>query len=56
MTREEFLSRGDEQMEVWLDYITRELGVDSVKADLTDKEFEDLAAKVDEYLEIIEDR
>lgn len=56
MTREEFLSRGDEKMEVWLDYITRELGIDSVRASLTDKEFEDLAAKVDEYLEIIEDR
>jgi len=56
MTREEFLSRGDEQIEVWLDYITRELGIDSVEANMADKEFEDLAAKVDEYLEIIEDR
>ena len=56
MTREEFLSRGDEKMEVWLDYITRELGIDSLRADLTDREFENLAAKVDEYLEIIEDR
>lgn len=56
MTREEFLSRGDEKMEVWLNYITRELGIDSLRADLTDREFENLAAKVDEYLEIIEDR
>ena len=56
MTREEFLSRGDEKMEVWLDYITRELGIDSLRADLTDREFENLAAKVDEYLEIIDDR
>lgn len=56
MSREEFLSRGDEKMEVWLDYITRELGIDSLRADLTDREFENLAAKVDEYLEIIEDR
>lgn len=56
MSREEFLSRGDEKMEVWLNYITRELGIDSLRADLTDREFENLAAKVDEYLEIIEDR
>ena len=56
MTREEFLSRGDEKVEVWLNYITRELGVDSVGANLADKEFEDLAAKIDDYLEIIDDR
>ena len=56
MTREEFLSRGDEKIEVWLNYITRELGIDSVRANLTDKEFDDLAAKIDEYLEIIDDR
>jgi len=56
MTREEFLSRGDEKMEVWLNYITRELGIDSVKANLTDREFDDLVAKVDEYLEVIDDR
>ena len=56
MTREEFLSRGDEKIEVWLDYITRELGIDSVGANMADKEFEDLAAKIDEYLEIIDDR
>ena len=56
MTREEFLSRGDEKIEVWLNYITRELGIDSVGANLADKEFDDLAAKIDEYLEIIDDR
>ena len=56
MTREEFLSRGDEKIEVWLNFITRELGIDSVRANLTDKEFDDLAAKIDEYLEIIDDR
>ena len=56
MTREEFLSRGDEKMELWLNYITRELGIDSLNANLTDKEFEGLAARVDEYLEIIDDR
>ena len=56
MTREEFLSRGDEKIELWLDYITRELGIDSVEANMADKEFEDLAAKIDEYLEIIDDR
>lgn len=56
MTREEFLSRGDEKIEVWLNYITRELGINSVRANMTDREFEDLAAKVDEHLEIIEDR
>lgn len=56
MTREEYESRGDEKMEVWLNYITRELGIDSVRANLTDKEFDNLAAQVDEYLEIIEDR
>ena len=56
MTREEFLSRGDEKMELWLNYITRELGIDSLRANLTDKEFEGLAARVDEYLEIIDDR
>ena len=56
MTREEFLSRGDEKMELWLNYITRELGIDSLSANLTDKEFEGLATRVDEYLEIIDDR
>jgi hypothetical protein len=56
MTREEYESRGDEKMEVWLNYITRELGIDSVRANMNDKEFDNLAAQVDEYLEIIEDR
>jgi len=56
MTREEFLSRGDEKLEVWLSYITRELGIDPVRGDLSDKEFDDLASQVDEHLEIIDDR
>ena len=56
MTREEFQRRGDEKIEVLLNHITRELGIDPVRANLTDREFEDFAAQVDEYLEIIEDR
>ncbi|MDH3983973.1 MAG: hypothetical protein OEV02_07200 [Gammaproteobacteria bacterium] len=56
MTREEFLSRGNEKMDVWLNHVTRQLGIDPVRHNLTDTEFEDLAAMVDEYLEIIDDR
>ena len=56
MTREEFRSREDEKTQVWLDYLSRELGIGSLEADLTDKEFKDLEEQVDEFLEIIDDR
>jgi hypothetical protein len=56
MTREEFLSREDAKTQVWLDYVSRELGIQSLRANLTDQEFEDLEEQVDEFLEIIDDR
>lgn len=56
MTREEFLSQEDEKMQVWLDYVSRELGIESLRANLTDKEFQELEEQVDEFLEIIDDR
>jgi TPR repeat protein len=56
MTREEFLSREDAKTQAWLDYISRELGIKSLRANLTDKEFQDLEEQVDEFLEIIDDR
>ena len=56
MTREEFRSRENEKTQVWLDYLSRELGIRSLGTDLTDKEFKDLEEQVDEFLEIIDDR
>ena len=56
MTREEFLSREDAKTQVWLDYVSGELGIESLRADLTDKEFQELEEQVDEFLEIIDDR
>ena len=56
MTREEFLSRGDKKMQVRLNFITQRLGVAPVRANFTENEFEELAAKVDEFLGLIDDR
>jgi len=56
MTREQYLSRGDAKMQVWLNVIVGELGIEPIRANFTEKEFEDLVAKVDEFLEIIDDR
>ena len=56
MTREEFLSQEDEKTQVWLDYVSRELGIQSLDANLSDKDFQNLEEQVDEFLEIIDDR
>jgi len=56
MTREEFLSQEDAKTQVWLDYVSRELGIQSLRANMTDQEFQDLEEQVDEFLEIIDDR
>jgi hypothetical protein len=43
-------------MQLRLDYITRTLKIDDVEADMSDREFEALAGKVDQYLQVINDR
>jgi hypothetical protein len=56
ITRSEFVGRVESRMQLRLDYITRTLKIDDVEADMSDREFEALAGKVDQYLQVINDR
>jgi hypothetical protein len=56
VTRSEYTRRMNERMQSRLDFITSMLGIDDVDPDMSDEEFEALAAKVDEYLQVINDR
>lgn len=56
MSRAEYLRRIRDRMQVRLDIITETIGVDEVKAEMSEREFTELAARVDEYLRIIDDR
>ena len=44
------------RIKVRLDYITKQLGVGELEADLSDSEYEALAARVDEHLLVVSDR
>ena len=56
ITRSEYLRRVEARMQLRLDNITAQLGIDQVEADMSDREFNDLARQVDEYLQRISDR
>lgn len=56
MTRSEFERQLKSRIKLRLDYITEALGVPEHEADLSDSEFEALAASVNEYLRVIGDR
>jgi hypothetical protein len=56
MTRREYVERLESSMQIRLDFITARLGIDRVEADMNDREFADLAATVDEHLQVINDR
>ncbi len=54
--RNEYAKRLESQMQSRLDFVTSMLGIDDVKADMSDDEFEALAARVHGYLQVINDR
>lgn len=56
MTRSEYVGRLESRIQVRLDYITARLGIDRLEADMNDREFADLSARVDAYLQVIDDR
>jgi hypothetical protein len=56
MSRSEYTRRMQARMKVRLDAITREIGMDEVEADMSDRAFNELVARVDEYLQVIDDR
>ena len=56
ITRSEYLRRIESRMQLRLDFITEQMGIDSVEADMPDREFNELADQVDQYLLSINDR
>lgn len=56
MTREEYLSRSGVQMQMRLDFITEKLGIERVRANISQRQFAELEARVYEFLELIDDR
>lgn len=56
LTREEYVKRIHDRMQVRLDFITRRMGVERVDADMTNREFEAFADEVDAYLRTTDDR
>ena len=56
MERTEFISQVDSSMRGRIDYIASKIGLDGSDIDLTASNIEKLAAQVDTYLGIIDDR
>jgi hypothetical protein len=56
ISRSEYLRRIESRMQVLYDYITKKLDIDPVKPGLSDREFAALAAQVDAYLQVVDDR
>lgn len=56
ITRGEFTKRLESRMKSRLDFITTMLGIDEADPNMSDREFEILAARVEEYLQVINDR
>ena len=56
ITRSEYVGRLESRIRLRLDFITKTLGIERVEPDMSDREFEALAAKVDNYLQVINDR
>ena len=56
MSRSEYVRRIESRMQYLYDYITDRLDIEPVEPGLSDREFEDLAAQVDTYLQVVDDR
>jgi hypothetical protein len=56
ISRTEYERRLEARIKLRLDYITKALGVGDLEADLSDSEYEVLAARVDDHLQVIRDR
>jgi hypothetical protein len=56
ITRGEYVRRIETSMQRRLDYITAKIGIDTVEADMSDREFEQLVDQVNAYLQLIDDR
>lgn len=56
ITHREYERRLESRMKPRLDAITSKLGMEEVEADMSEREFSELVARVDQYLQIIDDR
>ena len=56
ISRSEYMRRIESRMQFLYDYITDKLDIEPVKPGLNDREFEALAAQVDAYLRVVDDR
>ncbi len=56
MTREAYVRRIEDRMQVRLDFITENMGIDPVDAGMSDREFQRFSDRVMDYLRIIDDR
>jgi hypothetical protein len=56
ITRSEYVGRLESRIRLRLDFVARTLGIEPVEPDMSDREFEALVAKVDAYLQVINDR
>ena len=56
MTRENYVARIEQRMQMRIDFIAEKMGIDSVDARMTDREFEDFVDQVGAFLEVIDDR
>ena len=56
MTREEYIGRIENRMQVRLDFITSKMGVERLDATMDDREFQLFSGRVMDYLEVIDDR
>jgi hypothetical protein len=56
ISRAVYVRRLEARMQLRLDAITETIGIDQVKADMSDREFNQLVARVEEYLQLIDDR
>ena len=56
MTRDEFVRRIERRMQVRLDFITENMSIEPVDAEMDAREFQRFTERVTEYLQIIDDR
>jgi hypothetical protein len=56
MSRSEYVRRIESRMQVLYDYITDKLDIERVEPGLSDRDFNALAAQVDAYLQVVNDR
>jgi hypothetical protein len=56
MTRDEYVARIENRMQVRIDFITERMGIPAVDARMTNREFEDFADQVTAFLNVIDDR